>query len=788
MRTMLRSKVTLLFMTLGMLLAVPAVAFAADQLRDDLEGTATTQTINVGDSFTNHYWVFDNGSNGCEVSATNPATITINTPTGVTASTSTLVFTQCGTSTSNTQPVTFTGNTASATGYSITASSNTNNVNTGQASFTLKVNAVTPSDTTPPVITQNVSPASPNGSNGWYNSGNVSVSYTVTDPESAITSKSAACDTTTTINTDITGQTVTCSATSAGGTDSKSVTIKRDVTPPTDIQFVGGPDAGGSYPFGSVPDEPTCTANGAVAVPASCVVTDYSTAVSAPGTHTMTATATDDAGNVATATRSYTVTKANQAALTVTAPNSGTYGDKLAMSASGGTTNGAITFNVTSDSDACEILTSGPDAGKLSITDGMGTCKITATMAGNANYNDVTSDPPHPVAVSKRAVTVTADAQSKKYGEDDPDPLTYQVTSGSLVTGDAFTGALTRAAGEDVGTYAIQKNDLALPTSKYTLTYVGADLTIERRPVTVTPDSDQGKTYGENDPAALSYTLSSPVGPPALVGTDTLNGALSRAPGNNAGTYLIGLGSLSGGPNYDLSLSSTPVYFTIDPRPITITADAKSKIFGQADPALTYQLTSGNLVGTDSFTGSLTRVPGEAPGQYDILNQGTDKVKVNDGNSGNNYAITYVGAKLTIGAWTPSGFYSPVGIANSVYQAPGGPVPPAPTSVNDETLNTVKGGSTVPLKFEIFAGSVEKTSTSDVKGFTTNPLSTCASGADEDLVDFTTTGSTSLRYDTTAGQFIQNWQTPKVMKDTCYRTIVTFQDGTSIHAFFKVRK
>jgi hypothetical protein len=56
------------------------------------------------------------------------------------------------------------------------------------------------------------------------------------------------------------------------------------------------------------------------------------------------------------------------------------------------------------------------------------------------------------------------------------------------------------------------------------------------------------------------------------------------------------------------------------------------------------------------------------------------------------------------------------------------------------------------------------------------------------LVDFTTTGSTSLRYDTTAGQFIQNWQTPKVMKDTCYRTIVTFQDGTSIHAFFKVRK
>jgi hypothetical protein len=764
MRTKLRSKVTLLFMTLGMLLAVPAVAFAADQLRDDLEGTATTQTINVGDSFTNHYWVFDNGSNGCEVSATNPATITINTPTGVTASTSTLVFTQCGTSTSNTQPVTFTGNTASATGYSITASSNTNNVNTGQASFTLKVNAVTPSDTTPPVITQNVSPASPNGSNGWYNSGNVSVSYTVTDPESAITSKSAACDTTTTINTDITGQTVTCSATSAGGTDSKSVTIKRDVTPPTDIQFVGGPDAGGSYPFGSVPDEPTCTANGAVAEPASCVVTDYSTAVSAPGTHTMTATATDNAGNVATATRSYTVTKANQAALTVTAPNSGTYGDKLAMSASGGTTNGAITFNVTSDSDACEILTSGPDAGKLSITDGTGICKITATMAGNANYNDVTSAA-HEVALSKRAVTVTADAQSKKYGEDDPDPLTYQVTSGSLVTGDAFTGALTRAAGEDVGTYAIQKNDLALPTSKYTLTYVGADLTIEARPVTVTPDSDQGKTYGENDPAALSYTLSSPVGPPALVGTDELDGALSRASGNNAGTYLIGLGSLSGGPNYDLSLSSTPVYFTIDPRPITVTAEAKSKLFNDPndpDPALTYQVSGGPLVGSDSFTGSLTRDPGEAVGQYNIL-QGT--VKVSDGNNGNNYAITYIGAKLTIGAWTLYGFYQPVDMGS--------------------TLNTVKAGSTVPLKFEVFKGATELTGTTAIKGFSTKAVTCPGADTPVDEIEFLTTGGTSLRYDTTAGQFVQNWATPK--KVGCHDVTMETKDGSKIVAHFKLR-
>jgi hypothetical protein len=84
-------------------------------------------------------------------------------------------------------------------------------------------------DSTPPVITPNV--VGTLGNNDWYTS-DVSVSWTVTDPESAVTSKSASCDATTNINSDTTGQTVSCTATSAGGTDTKSVTIKRDATPP----------------------------------------------------------------------------------------------------------------------------------------------------------------------------------------------------------------------------------------------------------------------------------------------------------------------------------------------------------------------------------------------------------------------------------------------------------------------------------------------------------------------------------------------------------------------------
>ena len=67
-------------------------------------------------------------------------------------------------------------------------------------------------------------------------------------------------------------------------------------------------------------------------------------------------------------------------------------------------------------------------------------------------------------------------------------------------------------------------------------------------------------------------------------------------------------------------------------------------------------------------------------------------------------------------------------------------------------------------------------------------LTACAGGSGEDQVDFTTTGNTSLRYDGSAGQWIQNWKTPNVSGDTCYRTIVRFADWSSIEAFFKLRR
>jgi len=154
---MLRGKVTLLFMMLGMLLAIPAIAYA-DNLVDTLDGNATSdpsasQTISAGDStstgFTNDYWIVATG--GCDVlvasdSVTStfswPSTGAGSLPAGVTASTNSITFDECKAgSDNNAQSVKFTSNQVGT--YTIpgpTKSGGTGTYNTNPSSFTLVVN------------------------------------------------------------------------------------------------------------------------------------------------------------------------------------------------------------------------------------------------------------------------------------------------------------------------------------------------------------------------------------------------------------------------------------------------------------------------------------------------------------------------------------------------------------------------------------------------------------------------------------------------------------------------
>ena len=251
------------------------------------------------------------------------------------------------------------------------------------------------------------------------------------------------------------------------------------------------------------------------------------------------------------------------------------------------------------------------------------------TLALSSNYNltYIGAD----LTIGAKTITVTAAAKSKTYGDADP-ALTYAFAP-ALVTGDSLSGSLTRSPGENVGTYTINQGTLAL-NSNYNLIYIGADLTIGAKTITVTAAA-KNKTYGDTDPA-LTYTFA-----PALVTGDTFTGSLSRLPGENIGTYAINQGTLALNSNYNLTYFGAGL--TIGAKTITVTAAAKNKTYGDADPALTYTFAPALVTG-DAFSGSLSRTVGENVGNY-AINKGALSLS-------GNYTLVYVGADLTIGKKT----------------------------------------------------------------------------------------------------------------------------------------
>ncbi|OOH14074.1 hemagglutination protein [Pseudomonas aeruginosa] len=245
------------------------------------------------------------------------------------------------------------------------------------------------------------------------------------------------------------------------------------------------------------------------------------------------------------------------------------------------------------------------------------------------------------LTITKALLNVIADGKTKVYGDADPS-LTYQVSG--LKNGDSagsiLTGGLNRVAGENVGVYGINQGDLALNSGNYDLSYQGNNLTITKALLNVIADA-KTKVYGDADPS-LTYQVS------GLKNGDTagavLNGGgLVRVSGENVGNYAIqqgGLGLVSG--NYDLAYQGNNL--TITKALLNVIADGKTKVYGDADPSLTYQvsgLKNGDTAGAVLNGGSLSRVAGENVGVYGI-NQGD--LALNSGN----YDLSYQGNNLTI--------------------------------------------------------------------------------------------------------------------------------------------
>jgi hypothetical protein len=156
---------------------------------------------------------------------------------------------------------------------------------------------VTVDDPTPPVV--DVSVGGEVGANGWYVS-NVAVHFTATDAESDITTP--ACPDVE-ISEDTAGRLVACTATSAGGSTSVERSIRRDATVPG-IAFAGALEYGVEDAVAI-----TCTASDATSglSTSSCPGVTGDAYTFGAGPHVVTASATDNAGNQATKSVTFTV-------------------------------------------------------------------------------------------------------------------------------------------------------------------------------------------------------------------------------------------------------------------------------------------------------------------------------------------------------------------------------------------------------------------------------------------------------------------------------------------------
>ncbi|MDR1022066.1 MAG: hypothetical protein LBL94_02165, partial [Prevotellaceae bacterium] len=242
-------------------------------------------------------------------------------------------------------------------------------------------------------------------------------------------------------------------------------------------------------------------------------------------------------------------------------------------------------------------------------------------------------------AITPAPLTVTPySGQTKVYGNDDP-AFMFAVSGwqrNDVDSTNIITGALSRVAGDSVGTYDIMQGDFSAG-SNYTVNFIkNVPFEITPAELTVTPDSGQKKVYGQND-SAFTFTTAGWQYEDSVNSASIITGALTRVLGDSVGTYAITNDSLSAGSNYTVNFIEN-VPFEITPAELTVTPDSgQTKVYGDDDPAFTFAVSGwqrNDVDSTNIITGALSRVAGDSVGTYDITKGGFS--------AGSNYTVNFI--------------------------------------------------------------------------------------------------------------------------------------------------
>jgi|GEM_PF-552494 len=240
------------------------------------------------------------------------------------------------------------------------------------------------------------------------------------------------------------------------------------------------------------------------------------------------------------------------------------------------------------------------------------------------------------VVLSAKNVNVTPTPINITYGQVAPN---VSFTEGTLLGADAFISHATCSVSYSqygpAGTYAINcSGGDAGPN--YNFVYVPANLTVAKRALTVNAISTS-VVYGANAPTLASSSS-------GFINGDGFAVAPTCTTGYVAGTTHVGNLTItcSGAvqPNYEISYNTATLAVTA--KPLTVTADAKTVVYGGPNPG-PYGFTTSGFVGSDRFatapTCAVSYSTTTPAGSYAIICSGAVQ---------SDYQITYAPVNLVV--------------------------------------------------------------------------------------------------------------------------------------------
>ena len=368
------------------------------------------------------------------------------------------------------------------------------------------------------------------------------------------------------------------------------------------------------------------------------------TSVSGVGTYPITANGAVDAYyHIVYVPGTLTV---NPAPLTITASNQGkTYGQSADL--------GSTAFNSVGLRPGDTITGVALASTGVAPTVGVGAYDIVPSAAGGSSVgNYAITYLKGTLTVSPAPLTITADDLVMTVGSPVP---TLTLRYKGLVNNDHFFNdqpasavndtfmlSTTATSASPVGTYPIVFSEAILSDPNYACTTVPGTLTIQKPPLTIT-GNNATMTYGGTVPSlSVSYSGFLNGDTPASL-TTAPSVSTTATSASRVGTYPITPG---GAVDSSYTIVYVPGTLTVNPAPLTITANNQGKAYGQtANLGSTAFRTAGLLPG-DSIAGVTLNSAGAAPmagvGTYDLVPSAAS------GPRAGNYAITYVNGTLAV--------------------------------------------------------------------------------------------------------------------------------------------